>query len=337
MSMAAKVSVCCCVVLLCLSPRLLAQPNAEQATPVSGPSDERTDSPYARDRRGLQVRVRFDPASRWWLGSSWAPQLILPITPQRSDAGRAGRVALDTGVAYRQLIELEEGTIAYKLYHRALDAHVWLGPDRGPVQLEATTYRVRFMRWTADGRIMLPTSPPRRVAFPFNIGMDTTVGTVRFAQSEAGDYQADVGVIRSLLLLDPWRQKQLRSFVHLGLGPRYDLRLRSAGEQTVLRHLVAPFTTAAFRFHHESSDGHHAFDVMATGGFQLEVDSGWKPLIEASASYETILVAINDMPVSARLDSRYRLIKADEPTSVVEAGHELSATAGLRLSLPVTW
>ncbi len=88
----------------------------------------------------------------------------------------AGQV--ETALLFRHVVEQPEEESAWKLYHEMLSGRIWLG-DLGddPVpRIEATLYRGTYLRWQREGFITLPTSPPRRLQFPLNIGLDVAVG-----------------------------------------------------------------------------------------------------------------------------------------------------------------
>jgi hypothetical protein len=278
---------------------------------------------YYRDERGRSMRVRFDPDSRWYLGGGWAPALGLG----ESTTGTAGSWALDVGTAYRHAVDFADEGIAWKIYHRALSGRVLLA-GATVTELDLTAYRGRFMRWTADGRVLLPTSPPRRVPFPLDIGLDATLGRLRLRDVSPGA-AAEIGVLHANLLVDPWRRRPLGSYSQLGIGPRYDVRLGPEGT----RHLVAPFTAGTLGVHHESDDGRHSVEATVVGGVRLEVEQGWAPFVEATTSYELVWLAVNDSPLSLLVDGRYRY---DGSPLYGDRTHALCGVVGLRLGLPLT-
>ena len=236
------------------------------------------------------------------------------------------------GVRYRHLLDFEQGLILWKLYHQALWGRVELGSSAGP-RLLATAYRGRLVRWAEDGRLVLPTNPPQTIPFPFNIGVETAIGQIDYRELPEG-FACEIGALRSEVVLDLWRQRRLRSYAQLGVGPRYDLWLLDSppGDGIEVHHLIAPFTSGSFAFHHEAADGHHAFDAHLAAAQRLRVDRGWSPLVTASISYEAVLFAINDLPVSSYLAADYRF--TDEPL-VGHSRHELHGSAGLRLGVPI--
>ena len=191
---------------------------------------------WTEDDEGRSFRTGFDPGSRMILGGGYSPSSDLSDEPV-IDTGY-----LEVGVAYRHAIDFEQGLIVWKLYHQALLGRVELGHEGGP-QLRATAYRGRLVRWAEDGRLVLPSNPPRSIPFPLNVGVETTVGQVDYRELPAG-FAAELGALRSEVLFDLWRQRRLRSYAQLGVGPRYDLWLFDGPptEGLEVQHWVAPFT-----------------------------------------------------------------------------------------------
>jgi len=192
------------------------------------------------------------------------------------------------------------------------------------------------MRWTQDGRILLPGSPPQRVPFPFNIGLETTVGALDYRELPGG-VAAEIDVLASEILLDLWRRRRMRSYAQLGVGPRYSIRLADLSAEDpsaplAVAHIVAPFTGGSLAFHHESADGHHAFDATGRASYRLRVEQGWSAFAEIRIGYEAILFAINDMPMSTYLEAGYGY-RGDVAPGRHE--HELHGVAGLRVAVPL--
>ncbi len=281
---------------------------------------------WTEDAEARSFRTGFDPGRRILLGGGYGPRSDLSGEPEL-DSGY-----LEVGVRYRHQLNFEQGLIVWKLYHQALWAKVDLRRGTDP-RLLATAYRGRLVRWAQDGGLVLPTNPPKTIPFPLNIGVETTVGQIDYRELPKG-FSAEIGAIRSEVVLDLWRQRRLRSYAQLGVGPRYDLWLvdtptAQAGEA---QHLIAPFTSGSFTFHHETSDGHHAVHTQLGAAHRLQVDQGWSSLVTASLSYEVLLFAINDLPVSSVLETDYRF--SDEPL-MGRSEHELRGSLGLRLAVPI--
>ena len=273
--------------------------------------------------------VGFDPDSRWHLGGSYAFGLTATEdgnTELQTDAGQ-----LDTGFAYRHALDLQSEGVAWKLYHQVLPSRLRFAS--GGSQFATTLYAGRFIRWARDGKLLLATSPPQHVPFPLNIGVDTTIGDLRFANHPNG-WDADLGVVSALVALDFWRRRALGSYAELGLGPTYGLRFAQASEQELeTSHVVAPFTQASFLLRHESTDGRHAVHSRLGGGYAWSDADGWGWRAAGAASYEAILLAVNDLPVSCFAEVGYRY---EQPHPSTRTAHELRTALGARFGVPLT-
>jgi len=308
------------------TPKPTAPPDAA-STDGADDGEDRDEAPPAWhvDPQGRTFRVGFDPGSRWLLGgglaASWSGETGGPVGGQ-----------LETGVLYRHIAAIPAEGAAYKLYHEALLSRLWLD-EQGASRLSTTLYTGRFMRWSRDGRIVLPTSPPKRVPFPMNIGLEAAIGDIDFAELGSG-YGLDIGVLRAELLLDVWRRRRLGSYAQFGLGPSYQLRLWGRDEELGVDHVVAPFTQGSFALRHESADGRHSVGARLYGGYALSSEHGSGGRAGAAADYEAIVIAVNDLPISGFVARGYGYESIPRPT---RSEHALSALAGLRLSVPLHW
>ncbi|MBN1772077.1 MAG: hypothetical protein JXB32_12485 [Deltaproteobacteria bacterium] len=286
---------------------------------------------WTTDADGRRFRVAFDPGSRWLLGGGYA-------TGTSAGDGWAGPAAgqVETALLIRHVVDQPEEESAWKLYHEVLSGRVWLG-DLGtlPVpRLDATLYRAAFLRWQRDGFITLPTSPPRRLQFPLNIGLDVTVGRFETLPPATG-LAARLELLRSHFLLDAWRSRRLGLYAQFGLGLGYDLWLTGAfGESGDLgvEHLVSPGSDLVAAVRWETDDGRHAVETRGSCGAWWSSERGWGARAETAARYELIWLALNDQPLSAYAEAAYRYESLLDPA----AAHEFRATVGLRLGIALT-
>jgi len=300
------------------------QPALEAVTEV--------DDSWTVDDVGRRFRVAFDPGSRWMLGAGYA-------AGRTAGTGWAGPAAgqVETGLLFRHIMDFPDEESAWKLYHEVLVTRVWLG-DLGtlPVpRLEATLYRSAYLRWQREGFITVPTSPPRRLRFPLNIGLDTVVGRFETVPPETG-LAARLELLRAHFLLDAWRSRDLGLYAEFGLGLGYDLWLAGRfadGGGLGVEHLVSPGSdfTAAVRY--ETADGLHAVEARGSCGYWWSNVRGWGLRAQAAASYELIWLAIDDQPLSGYVEASYRY----EPLLPdPAAAHEFRAVLGLRFGVTLT-
>ncbi|MEJ7734891.1 MAG: hypothetical protein WKG00_37600 [Polyangiaceae bacterium] len=307
---------------------LLAHPGsavAQEGSPraVATAGDTVRDS-YAADAQGRRLRVRFDPGRRLHLGIAHAPVI-------EGDDLDAQRWQIDGGLSWRHVVDFEDEGIRWKLEHQVLDSAVAFAGDDTAVDGEL--YALRFLRWSDDGSITLPSTPPRRIGFPFGIGFEAGAGRVDLHQSDG--WRGEIGVARAALLLDLLPRREQGSFLTIGVGPRYDLRLAAedaaTGTQRV-EHLVAPFSQPELTWRQESGDGHHAFEASARGGYVWTSSAGAGAQAAAHARYEVLALAVNDMAVTLGAELRWRW---DRPARPGEAEHEVLGCWGLRLGAPL--
>lgn len=286
--------------------------------------------PYASDAAGRRLRVGFDPGRRLDLGVGHAPVL-------RAGPLEVARWQLDGGLSWRHELDFDDEGIRWKLEHRFVDASVAFSEaDRGLAGVGGELYALRFLRWADDGSITLPSTPPRRLSFPFGIGFALGVGRLEVERS-GGEWSGEVGVARGALLLDLWPRREEGRFVTLGVGTRYDLRIAPptvdpASDAPRLEHVVVPFSQPELTLRHESSDGHHAFETAARGGWAWASAGGSGMQAAARARYEVITMAVNDVPLRIGAEVRWRWDPALAPDG---AAHQVAGIWGVRLGVPL--
>lgn len=277
---------------------------------------------YRIEPDGRSYRVSFDPASRLVVGAGYGPRAATEI------ADEPDRGYVEVAVRYRHRWAFPAEGVAWKLEHEMLPTRVGLGHG---VRFETAAYRGRYMRWSRDGQIFFP--PDLRVPFPLDVGFETELGHVDYRELDPG-VGVDLDVVRSEIVLGFLRNESMKSFVRLGIGPRYGLRLWEPDAATPLEvhHLIAPFSSGSFTAHHESADGHHVVELAARASYALRVDHGWAFSAHTRASYELVILAINDLPASTYVDAAYGYRGDPSPG---HGAHEVVGTAGLRMSIPI--
>ena len=252
---------------------------------------------YRVDPDGRRYRVDFDPAARVWLGSGYAPRAATSIRDEPA------RGYVELGLAYRHRWSFPEEGVAWKLEHDLLPTRLLFGPSA--------------LAWSS----------------PLDVGFETELGHVDYRELTPG-FAIGLEAVRSEIVLGLLRRESLRSWVRVGVGPSYGLRLVGIDDDPLtIGHRIAPFSAGSFAAHHESADGHHAVEAGVRGSYALRVDHGWAFEARAHVSYELVLIAINDLPASSYIDASYTF-RGDPPTDL--GRHEEVASAGLRFSVPLT-
>ena len=206
--------------------------------------------------------------------------------------------------------------VSWQIDHRALEGWVQpLGHAAGLPALDAALYRVDLLRHDASPSLVLPTSPPVGLPFPFDVGLAAEVGRVAspaFTPPARGGGapvpSLHVGVVKAALLLDPWRSGVPGRSVEIGLGARYDLDVEGAPGLSSPRiiHRVAPMTAGSVRFRVQSLDGLSLADVRGEVFPHWTSEGGWAVLALSAVRLERVLLAVNDQPIAAVLDGGFR-------------------------------
>lgn len=280
-----------------------------------GIAPARAGEEFVTDDQGRSFRARFDPGSRVWLGALDGVGL--------GERASGHRLELDFGVGWRSLFRFDAEGIQWELDHRFVTgriAPVPAGPGRAPA-IDLTGYGFLFMRHAAEPYVLWPGSPPTRLFFPFDVGLEAQVGSLRLSPRSAR--QPDLfrlGAARAALLLDPWRPGRPGCGLSLGLLVRYDVDLIGSpglsDPDTV--HRLVPFTGGALRLRWQDEDGLTRVNARVEGWGHWATEGGWGYGLQAAARFERVLIAVNDQPVSA----------------VVEAAADRHPPAG---SVPATW
>ncbi len=277
------------------------------------------DSDFVTDERGRPFRVRFDPGSEIRLGL---------LAGAQTDGKRFEvRSELELGILYRSFAEFgdkEEDRITWQLDHRFLTGRIQPGDLPG---LDLVAYAGSFLRHSVAPYLVLPTDPPQRFYFPFDVGVEARVGRVRIDPEVIR-----LGLAHAAVLLDPWRSGRAGNSLEIGLGVSYDLDLLGGPEfeNPEVVHRLAPFTAVSVRWRLEDAAGLTRFDLRGDLTPHWASAGGWQFGSEARARLERVLVAVNDEPIALILQAGYQRL----PPALGFAGaHEFSLLAGLVFGL----
>lgn len=222
----------------------------------------------------------FDPGRRLVVGASAV-----------GEAGQGGvRGAVDLAALARHVVATDDPAVWWRLEHVVLEASARDGA------LDGALYRGRFIRHSRDGRIVLPTSPPRKIFLPFDLGAEAEVGAI--AARDGGD-RLELGVVRTGLFIEVLRSPSFRRRVAIGAAARWDVSgALEAGELSAHAHRVAPFSLAMAALHLESASGLTVLDLAGEGGRTWSSERGWHAAGSAHASLERVVIALDDRPLS---------------------------------------
>jgi hypothetical protein len=271
---------------------------------------------WYRDERGRVMQFNFDLHRRVWLGAAWAPLW------RSGEEQSTERVRMDFGI--RTEVPTDEGQNLHRLAF--FDTELFLGPRR---QLDATLLRYDFSsdRDRPFLRVTTFFGTPRR--HDLDLDMGAWLEVLRMEQLTRGGTEASFLTLGTLhATLDLWHSRDLASYVRVRAGPSLE-RDRTHGFLTLVPGAVleGDLTLDEDGFHHlrVGLEAEKMFFDDAVEGRPLHPER-----LRLRAGYETILLALNDQPVSLVLDGRgeWRSDLAGVP-----AAWEWSAQAGLRFSL----
>ena len=190
--------------------------------------------------------------------------------------------------------------------------------------VRAGLYEAHWRRHHAEPYLLLPTNPPARLPFPFDLSLYGSVLTWERRPAEGRGYTLET--TRGALLIDLLRSPS--NGIHLAVGPEFHHLLRFDGSLMV--HELAPFTGGMVYLRLESDDGLWMLSVRGTlGAVFLVDDTGASPARlrgRAELEAERVLLAINDQPLSVTVRASARLGDAGP-----RMGNEWSASVGLSL------
>lgn len=211
----------------------------------------------------------------------------------------AGSDGFGGAVALRQVIHFEDDPdLQWKLEHQIAE----VTSAGGAIGLTTLLYRGRYLRHTRDGHLVLPLgNPPKKVFLPFDIGGLVEAGRL----TRRSDRTFELGIVKTAALIDLWRTRDFRRRFAIGPVARWEVGLVRDTALVLRHHVVAPFSAGIANMHAESKDGLTTADVTIEAGTAWTTDGGWRPDARAEASFERIVIAVNDRPIALTIGARY--------------------------------
>lgn len=268
------------------------------------------DEPCTSYEDGRPFATCFDPWKGLELGgaAAWSPKGFSPVLVAglRFRGARASRSKADS---------------TWLDLHRVGATALWT--EGGRPATSVTLWNGYFRRHVAEGVLLLPTSPPKKLPFPLDIALAADVLRWDRRVTEGDDWALEP--LRLAVLLDPLRSSSSR--VHLGLGALAGYRARSVGG--VLLHDITPLTAATLFVDLESDDGLWVLRASATAGWTFSPGAmGGVFRARGELDAARVLVALNNQPVSVFVQARGAWADAG-----ARGASELAVSAGLRVQL----
>lgn len=304
------------------------------------------DRDFRISKEGHRFRVQFDPESRIRLG-------VANALARTTENDVRASLEVHAGISFRRRRSWGEGPerVEWQIDHRFLTG--WVAPTIHPFgdvpALDATLYANSAHRHDLAPRIVLPSSPPASIPFPFDIGIDSEFGHVTVTRvSPVGIRDGSplafmrVGVARATAYLDPLRADNPGRSIEIGLGVRYDVDLYGdqvgTGSPDSIKtprivHRIAPGTAASLRIRLESLDGLWVWDTRGDVVPHWSSERRWVMGASAQTHLERTLIAINDQPIAVFFDASWKLIPATlEMAPLHDVRASLGVTAGFDLT-----
>jgi hypothetical protein len=284
----------------------------------------RADAPHGwtRDNRGRVFQVNFDLKRRLYLGASYAPsKRIRGLTMHKRSSADFGLFVFETyggkGTPNRHRVRLVEG-------------EVFLEPFSAEIVMAHYDLSRRFLEPLLRFTTFL--GPPSRHDLHLNIGLWAEAGHLEVHHADAARSSLwRFGTCQATL--DLWQSPRLDSFARVRTGVGVE---RLYTRPTTLEERLAITPSSAFEIDWVvDRKGFH--NLRAEVSYETPQYLEPRPLVGRSAKrvrarlrYETILVAINDQPLTLRFDAGTEK-RNDIPG--VPYDWAFVANAGLRFSL----
>jgi hypothetical protein len=227
---------------------------------------------------GDRFPVCFDPGNALLLGTGLQVR------------GGVALPTLQAGILLRTERTSRSKGLLWFNTHRILVTEATPGTARRG--LTTTLYEGTFRRHLEEGFILIPTSRPLRVPFPFDVTLAARAGHLERRVWEGPGLTVETG--RAALLLDPVRSASGRLW--LGFGPAASHALRRMPDGT-LEQEISPFTTGVLETGYETADGWWTVRASGLAGWINSLEGERRFRARADASIERILFALNDQPL----------------------------------------
>ncbi|WP_224245351.1 hypothetical protein [Hyalangium gracile] len=267
-----------------LTALLFALPPGPQGSVVAAvPQGEEC---YSEDESGERFPTCFDPGNALLLGTGLQVRdgVALP-TLQAGILLRTERTSRSKGMLWfnTHRILVTEGT-----------------PGHTRQALTTTLYEGTYRRHLEEGFILIPTSRPLRIPFPFDVTLAVRAGHLERRVWEGPGLTLETG--RAALLLDPIRSESGRLWLGFGPAASHSLRRMPDGE---LEQEISPFTSGVLETGYETVDGWWTLRASALAGWINAFEGDRRFRARADASIERLLFAVNNQPLWLQLYGTY--------------------------------
>ncbi len=236
----------------------------------------------------------------------------------------AGTSGFGGGLTLRHIMRFDDAPdLEWKLEHTMLEASHAGFEDR----FTGVLYRGRFLRHARDGHLVLPFgNPPKKIFLPFDIGALAEVGSISWRP----DSNVRLGIVKIAALVDFARARSFRRRFAIGPVARWDVDM-PRDRLEIAQHIVAPFSALLANLRFETTSGVTSGELRLEAGW-VHRSAGWQTETVAEASFERIVLAVNDRPIALVFGVRYESA-TEETTAGVGARIVLFQRRDARVSL----
>jgi hypothetical protein len=221
---------------------------------------------------------------------------------------------------WRRDLRTPAGTLEWMLDQAFLDGRVLFSGGAGdPRAASGTLWRGTFLRHRQEPFLFVPGPRPRRLPFPFDVGLLVEVGGADWDAARARDVR--LLPFRSALLLDLAGHGLLR---RLSFGPEVAWGVEVLEHRAAV-HQIVPFTAGVVDVRAEAPSGLTALSLTVHAGSLVAVPGGAEAFVEGRLDLERVVVAVNDRPVALFVAAAGR---------GGARGRAAEVTGGVRVTLP---
>jgi hypothetical protein len=231
----------------------------------------------------------FDPGNR----------LVIDLAASDASEGAATPTgAIGGGLFLRHIVRTGDPEVTWRVEHGIFAGAIDLAPAG---RYQATVYHAQFLRHARDGHIVLPFAPAKKVFFPFDLGLESTVLSISGLR---GDDHVRANMVRASAFLELLRSPDFTRRLEIGPVVRWDADVDRT-RRTIDEHQVAPFSLASISLHLESKDGIAVLDTGVEGGMTWSNLHGWRATAGVRFDVERVLVALDDRPLALFADAAW--------------------------------
>ncbi len=283
---------------------------------VSIPALAEAPEGYARDENGRLFQISFDLSQRLYLGGRWAPYF------PASGGEMLHRGGIDFGIRADDL----------NYSRRKIHRHRVLEGEMGfmPVDFDILLWGYDLGMRRDDPAIWLTTfiGPPTRFDVNLDLGWGFRLLTARYHPMRSESY-TEIENLSVYLSWELFHNGPMDSYVRFAIGPACS-ELLSQLDNEPSRFAIYPVAALESEFVLDSRGLHRlGFSLGASPRWYLDEPDALSSTAQGALSYEFVLLAINDQPISLLFNgtAQYRDDIPDVPSDWL-----FEAIAGLRFN-----